>query len=136
MAGHFGHIKALAFDAYGTLFNTHSVIATCEALFPGNGDALSRLWRSKQLEYTWLISLMEDYQDFGEVTSKALRFSCNSLGLTLDRQIEQNLMNEYLKLEPFPDTRPALKALAGYRLTILSNGSPSMLEKMVANAEL
>lgn len=69
-------IKALAFDAYGTIFDVHSVIAMCEAFFPGRGPALSQLWRSKQLEYTWLRSLMGAYEDFWHITEGGLVFAC------------------------------------------------------------
>lgn len=136
MTSRFGHIKALAFDAYGTLFDTHSIVAACEANFPGKGDALSRLWRSKQLEYTWLLSLMGKYEDFWSVTARALRFSCGALGLKLTGTTEMALLAGYYRLEPFPDTRPALQALSNYRLAILSNGSPAMLHALVANAGL
>lgn len=81
-------IKALVFDAYGTLFDVRSVASACEALFPGRGDALTGLWRAKQLEYTWLLSLMGGYEEFGSVTRRALRFSCKSLGLPLDKRAE------------------------------------------------
>ena len=74
-------LDALVFDAYGTLFNVHSVIASCEELFPGRGQALSQLWRSKQLEYSWLRSLMGRYVDFDQVTADALRYACHALGL-------------------------------------------------------
>ena len=74
-------IHAVVFDAYGTLFDVHSVIGRCEQLFPGAGETLSRLWRSKQLEYTWLRSLMGRYQDFESVTRAALIYACASLGL-------------------------------------------------------
>ncbi|MEO8385219.1 MAG: HAD-IA family hydrolase, partial [Betaproteobacteria bacterium] len=74
-------IRAVVFDAYGTLLNTQSVVENCEALFPGKGSALSQMWRSKQLEYSWLRSLMERYVDFNQVTRESLQFTCKSLGL-------------------------------------------------------
>jgi len=74
-------LKALVFDAYGTLFDVHSVISTCNQSFPGQGPALSQIWRSKQLEYTWLLSLMGRYKDFWRVTESALLFACKNLGL-------------------------------------------------------
>ena len=74
-------IKAIAFDAYGTLFDLHSVTALCDCKFPGQGAELSKLWRAKQLEYTWLRSLTGRYEDFWSVTESALTFACNSLGL-------------------------------------------------------
>lgn len=129
-------VKAVVFDAYGTLFDVRSVAASCEATFPSRGDALTGLWRSKQLEYTWLLSLMDGYEDFQSVTRRALRFSCRSLGFSLDKRAEARLMGEYLKLKPFPEVRAALKALSAYRLAILSNGSPEMLGAVVEHAGL
>ena len=76
-------IKGLLFDAYGTLFDVASVLALCEELFPGKGTALSQMWRTKQLEYSWLRSLMGHYEDFSHVTDSALVFSCNALQLVL-----------------------------------------------------
>jgi 2-haloacid dehalogenase len=129
-------IQAVVFDAYGTLFDVHSVIRRCEERFPGKGTALSQLWRTKQLEYTWLRSLMGRYADFGSVTRDGLRFACRTLGIPLSEAIEGALMDEYLRLAPYPEVRAALEALAGRKLAILSNGSPAMLEPLVANAGL
>jgi 2-haloacid dehalogenase len=129
-------IEAVVFDAYGTLFDVHSVIRCCEAHFPGKGTGLSALWRSKQLEYTWLRSLMGRYADFGTVTRGALRCACRTLELSLSAPVETALMDEYLKLAPYPEVPDALAALAGSKLAILSNGSPAMLEPLVANAGL
>lgn len=129
-------IHAVVFDAYGTLFDVHSVVRRCEEHFPGKGTALSQLWRSKQLEYTWLRSLMGRYADFASVTRAAVRFACRTLGLPLSEATEAALMDEYLRLAPYPEVRTALEALGGRRLAILSNGSPGMLEPLVANAGL
>jgi 2-haloacid dehalogenase len=74
--------KAYVFDAYGTLFDVHSVQDRCEELFPSHGSQLAVLWRSKQLEYTWLRSLMGRYDDFWQITRDALTVSCQGLGLT------------------------------------------------------
>jgi len=126
-------IKALVFDAYGTLFDVHSVIALCEELFPGRGAQLSQNWRAKQLEYTWLKSLMERYQDFDKVTEAALKFACKSLKLDCPPQMRQRLMQAYLHLEPYPEVKEALAALSHRKLAILSNGSPRMLKAMVKN---
>jgi 2-haloacid dehalogenase len=127
-------IEAVVFDAYGTLFDVHSVIRRGEELFPGKGDALSRLWRTKQLEYTWLRSLMGRYEDFEQVTRAALKFTCKSLGLACTEITESALMQEYLRLSPYPDARFALDLLKGRKLAILSNGSPAMLDAIVSNA--
>ena len=129
-------IKALAFDAYGTIFDVHSVIALCEAFFPSRGPALSQLWRSKQLEYTWLRSLMGAYEDFWHITEAGLVFACESLGLQLTGDKRARLMDAYLHLSPYPDVAPALKRLQHLPLAILSNGAPRMLSDVVANANL
>src|SRR5246500_312561 len=120
-------IRAITFDAYGTLFDVHSVIATCSRKFPGQGAELSKLWRAKQLEYTWLRSLMGQYEDFWTVTESALSFACNSLSLACPPETRRELMESYLHLEVFPDVRPMLAELSQYKLAILSNGSPKML---------
>ena len=129
-------MKALVFDAYGTLFDAHSVIQACEKEFPGHGAALSHDWRAKQLEYTWLRSLMVQYEDFSQVTAAALDYACRARGLSLDTAVKSRLMDEYFRLEPFPDVRETLAALAGRRLMILSNGSPHMLSAVVEHAGL
>jgi 2-haloacid dehalogenase len=129
-------IKAMVFDAYGTLFDVHSVIALCNELFPEQGPALSHLWRAKQLEYTWLLSLMGRYEDFWRVTEKALRFACRALKLPYHEAQQAQLLEAYLRLEPYPEVHQALTGLAGYPLAILSNGSPQMLEPLVSTAGL
>ena len=129
-------IKALVFDAYGTLFDVHSVISACDHSFPGHGAALSQAWRAKQLEYTWLRSLMGRYKDFWQVTESALVFACRSLGLSCLPDTRAKLMETYLRLNPFPEVQQALRALSGYLLAILSNGSPRMLKAAVESAGL
>jgi 2-haloacid dehalogenase len=129
-------VRAIVFDAYGTLFDVHSVARRGEELFPGKGAALSQLWRTKQLEYTWLRSLMGRYEDFEAVTASALRFSCAALGLGWTPRASAALMEQYLHLAPYADVPPALSALAEHELCILSNGSPSMLEPLVRNSGL
>jgi 2-haloacid dehalogenase len=124
-------LDALVFDAYGTLYDVHSVTRRCESCFPGKGAQLSQLWRAKQLEYTWQRSLMQRYAPFSQVTREALEFSCAALGLALD----ESLMQEYLKLELFPEVRAALARLP-MRKAILSNGSPDLLEPLVRNSGL
>jgi len=126
-------IDAIVFDAYGTLFDVHSVIARCEAMFPGKGSALSQLWRSKQLEYTWLRTLMQRYERFDSVTSAALRFACEALELECTDSARETLLQEYLRLRPYPEVPTALAALAGHRRVILSNGSPDMLHPLVSH---
>ena len=129
-------IKALVFDAYGTLFNVQSIVSDCEELFQGHGQPLSQLWRNKQLEYTWLLSLMGHYEDFWQVTEKALIFACKALGLSCGPLERARLMDRYLHLEAYSDVSPALRALSQYPLAILSNGSPTMLKAVVENAGL
>jgi len=129
-------IKALVFDAYGTLFDVHSVISACDQSFPGHGVALSQAWRAKQLEYTWLRSLMGRYKDFWQVTESALVFGCKSLGLSCPPDTRAKLIETYLHLNPFPEVQQTLRALSGYLLAILSNGYPRMLKAVVESAGL
>ena len=129
-------LKALVFDAYGTLFDVHSVIAECEALFPGKGASLSQLWRGKQLEYTWLRSLMGRYADFSAITAAALTTACNMLRLELSEAAARRLMDAYLELRAFPDVADTLARLRGRKLAILSNGSPAMLDAVVRHTGL
>jgi 2-haloacid dehalogenase len=129
-------IRALVFDAYGTLFDVHSVIAQCEQCFPDRGQALSQMWRAKQLEYTWLTSLMGRYRDFRELTEAGLRYACAALDLSLrDGQVAE-LLDAYEHLAPFPEVRSALKAVSSLPLAVLSNGSPGMLNAVIANSGL
>ena len=129
-------LKALVFDAYGSLFDVHSVIAECEALFPGKGASLSELWRGKQLEYTWLRSLMGRYADFSAITAAALTTTCNMLRLDLSEAAARRLMDAYLELKAFPDVTDTLARLHGRKLAVLSNGSPAMLNAVVRHTGL
>lgn len=129
-------IKALVFDAYGTLFDVHSVVAECDATFPGKGMALSQLWRTKQLEYTWLRSLMGRYIDFEAVTAAALRTACRMLDLPLDTSTAGHLLKAYRTLTVFREVPAALERFRGRKLAILSNGSPEMLNALVHHAGL
>lgn len=129
-------IQAIVFDAYGTLFDVHSVIALCNRKFPGHGVELSKLWRAKQLEYTWLRSLTGRYEDFWMVTESALVFACRSLGLACPTETRRELMESYLRLDTFPEVKSALAKLTQHKLAILSNGSPKMLAAAVENAGL
>jgi 2-haloacid dehalogenase len=131
-------LRALVFDAYGTLFDVHSVVRLCDELWPGKGAALSQLWRAKQLEYTWLRSLMRRYEDFAQVTDAALSYACGALGLQVDDGRRARLLRAYRELELFPEVHGALATLkaAKVRLAILSNGSPAMLRPLVAHSGL
>jgi 2-haloacid dehalogenase len=127
--------KAFVFDAYGTLFDVHSVIEAGRAV-TADPQALSTLWRQKQLEYTWLRSLMGRYEDFWAVTEAALRFALRRLGIAAAEAQVQALMDAYLSLACFPEVKAALASLKGVRLGILSNGSPRMLEAAVRSSGL
>ena len=129
-------VKALVFDAYGTLFDVRSVLNRCEEVFPGHGSDLTSLGRTKQLEYTWLRSLVGRYEDFWQVTQDGLTFACRSLALAPSQDKIDYLMAAYLTLSPFPEIADALEALSSVTCSILSNGSPKMLEGVVRNARL
>ena len=128
--------RAVVFDAYGTLFDVHSVASLAEQLFPGKGEALSLLWRQKQLEYSWLRAMSNRYKPFWAITCDALRFSCERLGLQLDESTQQRLMNQYSSLSAFPENLQTLRLLrqAGVPLGILSNGNREMIEVSVRSA--
>jgi len=129
-------MKAMAFDAYGTLFDVFSVTALGETLFPGKGDALAHLWRLKQLQYSMLRGLMGRHRDFWCLTEDALVYATRSLELDLTPDRRARLLEAYLTLAAFPDVRPGLTALKerGLRLAILSNGEPKMLEAAARSA--
>jgi 2-haloacid dehalogenase len=127
-------IKALVFDAYGTLYDVHSVVEACESRWPGHGMSLSQVWRCNQLEYTWLRSLMGRYADFETVTRQSLRYACRALELQLTPADEDMLIERYRRLTPFPEAAAALRALEPMPLAILSNGSPKMLDALVRSS--
>jgi 2-haloacid dehalogenase len=129
-------VKALAFDAYGTLFDVFSVTALGEELVPGKGDALAHLWRLKQLQYSALRSLMGRHRDFWQLTEDGLVYAARSLGLDLTPDKRRCLLDAYLTLAAFPDVKPGLQAIRarGLRLAILSNGEPRMLEAAARSA--
>lgn len=131
-------LRAVLFDAYGTLFDVHSVALMAEQLFAGQGQALSLRWRDKQIEYSRLCSMSGQYQPFWELTRAALRHACLSLRLTLTAAGEERLMNEYRHLSAFPENREVLQQLQarGIRAGILSNGDPGMLQVAVQSAGL
>jgi 2-haloacid dehalogenase len=128
-------LQALVFDAYGTLYDVHAVIRRCEEFWPGRGMALSQLWRAKQLEYTWLRSLMRRYAPFSLVTREALAYACASLQLSLEDGKVDALMQEYRKLPMYPEVAQALAKLK-VKQAILSNGSPDMLDPLVKHSGL
>lgn len=127
--------RAMVFDAYGTLFDVHSVATTCERLFSGQGARLSQLWRTKQLEYTWLRNAMQRHADFNVVTQDALRVACETLALPYSQAALDELNAAYRSLLPFADANDALDVLGKNRqLAILSNGAPDMLNAVVQHA--
>jgi len=134
--GQFKAIKALAFDAYGTLFDVFSVTALCEQLFPGKGNQLAQIWRFKQLQYSLMRSLMGRHRDFWGLTEDGLVWASKNLQLDLTADKKKQLMDAYLTLAAFPDVKPGLEALKkqGIRLAILSNGEPKMLEAAAKSA--
>ena len=132
-------IKALVFDAYGTLYDVHSVCAKTEELCPGKGDLITQLWQLKQLEYTWLQTSLQNYRDFTFITKASLEFSLRAVGIEPNESITKPLFDKYLNLAPYPEARAALdklKSLGGYKLAILSNGSTAMLSALVRNSGL
>ncbi len=130
-------IKACVFDAYGTLFDVHSAAGRCAEDLGDKADQLSALWRTKQLEYTWLRSLMKDYKPFWEVTCDALDYAMAAVGLETP-DLREKLLALYWQLDAYPEVREVLAGLrvAGYKTAILSNGSPDMLQGAVTSAGL
>ena len=129
-------IKAVVFDAYGTLYDIQSVASVTEAAFPGYGEIITQVWRIKQLEYTWLRSLMRRYEDFSVITRDSLAYTLKILGLEYDSAAFERIMDKYLHLDLYPDAMAALAAMQGRKLAILSNGSTGMLTALVANSGL
>jgi 2-haloacid dehalogenase len=143
MASPANPIRAVVFDAYGTLFDVYSIGALAEQLYPGQGAALSVLWRDKQIEYTRLISLSDPdpkgsqhYQTFWDITRASLRYALARLGLVHTSANEDALMAQYAQLTAFPENLGVLQALRqrGMATAILSNGSPEMLQSAVRSA--
>ncbi|MEY2953482.1 MAG: hypothetical protein RLZZ401_1569 [Pseudomonadota bacterium] len=133
--------RAVLFDAYGTLFDVYSVGALAEKLFPGHGAALGVLWRDKQIEYTRLVTTCDHgahYQPFSALTLAALRYACKRLALDLTLAAQQQLMDQYLRLDAFAESACVLQALKakGVVTGILSNGDPGMLNAAVQSAGL
>ncbi len=128
-------IKACVFDAYGTLFDVHSAVGAHKQRLGKQSAEVSTTWRNKQLEYTWLRSLMGDYADFWQVTGEALDYSLDAHGID-DGSLYDDLMQAYLELKPYEEVRQVLSALqgAGYKTAILSNGAPAMLEAAIRGA--
>ncbi len=124
-------IKAVVFDAYGTLYDVQSVAGVIDAAFPGHGEYVTQVWRLKQLEYTWLRSLMGRYKDFRAVTRESLSYTLDTIGLTAEGALLDRIVHAYNTLSPYPEAAEALGGLSRYSLAILSNGSPDMLGALV-----
>jgi len=130
-------IRAVVFDAYGTLYDVQSVAGVVEAAFPGHGEYITQVWRLKQLEYTWLRTLMDRYEDFLAITRDSLRYTLGTLGLAVDEAQFDRIVEAYDRLLPYPEAAGVLGVLKPkYRLAILSNGSPAMLDALVRNSGL
>ncbi|WP_024514162.1 haloacid dehalogenase type II [Bradyrhizobium sp. Tv2a-2] len=130
------NIKAVVFDAYGTLYDIQSVAAVTEETFPDYGDIITQIWRIKQLEYSWLRTLMGRYESFATVTRDSLAYTLRVLGLTYEPEAFERIIDKYLHLDLYPDAMDALGAMRDRKLAILSNGSPDMLDALVRNSGL
>jgi 2-haloacid dehalogenase len=124
-------ITTIIFDAYGTLFDVQSVAGAVSTAFPGHGPYITQVWRLKQLEYSWLRSMMGRYEDFRAITRDSLDYTLGTLGLTAHEAQLDRIVDAYKTLAPYPEAAEALGVLHGYRLAILSNGSPAMLDAVV-----
>lgn len=132
--------KLIAFDAYGTLFDVYSMGELAEQIFPGHGQALSLMWRDRQIEYTRLVTMSDPnpagskyYLPFWEITIRSLRYVCKRMGLVLSAENEKLLMNQYAKLTSFDDSELVLREIKSRQIStaILSNGSREMLSTVV-----
>lgn len=130
--------SACVFDAYGTLFDVHSAVEALKPEIGAEADRLSQLWRQKQLEYTWLRSLMHAHRDFRDLTADGLDYAMEATGLDGRAELRGKLLDLYMRLDCYPEVPATLDRLraAGLGTAILSNGAPPMLESAVANAGL
>jgi 2-haloacid dehalogenase len=129
-------IKAVVFDAYGTLYDVESVSAVADHVFPGCGEIIAAVWRQKQLEYTWLRTLMGRYQDLSIITRDSLAFTLRCLGLKYNPVDFQRIIDKYHRLELYADAKDTLAALKDRTLAILTNGSAEMINDLVRNTGL
>ena len=129
-------IDAFVFDAYGTLYDVHSVYEITSQEFPEHGELITQVWRLKQLEYTWLRSQMQSYRSFWKVSEESLVYTLKAIGLPTDKAVIDRILDKYLHLDPYPDCLDALDSLSGVPLAILSNGSQDMLNALVKNTGL
>jgi 2-haloacid dehalogenase len=131
------NINACVFDAYGTLFDVHSAVGKYIERLGDVSEQVSNIWRTKQLEYTWLRSLMKKHADFWQVTQDALDYALDVFNIK-DKQLRNDLINAYLELDCYPEVPDTLQKLkdSGQQIAILSNGSPAMLEAVVKSSGL
>lgn len=130
-------IRAVAFDAFA-IFDAGPVFGACESEFPGRGAELAAMWRTRLFEYQWLRALGGRYSDFGETSAAALVFACTSLGIELQPDIRDKLLQGFHELRPWPDVVTALASLRrrGLRTALLSNATPKILDAGVAASNL
>ncbi len=131
------NIEACVFDAYGTLFDITSAARECGTKLDGKWEQLARVWREKQLQYSWLRSLMDEYVPFWQITGDALDYAMAAVDVD-DAELRSELLDVYMKLGDYPEVSGVLKTLKdnGFRTATLSNGSPDMLNAAVTNAKL
>ena len=130
------NIKAIVFDAYGTLFDVNSAAEKCKDKIGDKWEGFANYWRTTQLEYTWLRSLMKRHKDFWQVTEESLAKSIKVF--KIDSSMKNELLDLYKVLSPYPEVREVLKSLKTkkYKLAILSNGTPSLLNELVKSNNL
>jgi 2-haloacid dehalogenase len=130
------NIKAIVFDAYGTLFDVNSAAEKCKGKIGDKWEAFANFWRTTQLEYTWLRSLMKRHKDFWQVTEDSLDKSMKTF--SIDSSMKNELLDLYKKLSPYPEVKGVLKSLKEkkYKLAILSNGTPDLLNELVKSNNL
>ena len=128
--------KAVVFDAYGTLFDVNSAAEKCKDKIGSKWEAFANHWRTTQLEYTWLRSLMNRHKNFWEVTEDSLDKSISVFGI--DKSMKNDLLNLYKILSPYPEVKEVLENLKkkSFKLAILSNGTPSLLSELIKNSDL
>lgn len=129
-------IEAFVFDAYGTLYDVQSLSQSTNVEFPEHGELITQVWRLKQLEYTWLRTLMQSYKSFWEITQESLDYTLDAIGIDATPEQGARIMDKYLHLDPYPDAIDALKALDGVKTAILSNGNQEILDALVQNTGL
>ena len=130
------NVKAIIFDAYGTLFDVNSAAEKCKDKIGDKWESFANFWRTTQLEYTWLRSLMKRHKDFWQITEDSLDKSMKAF--SIDPSMKNEFMNLYKVLSPFKEVPETLRKLKGknFKLAILSNGTPSLLDELVKSNNL